>query len=63
VIETAIERIRRCGKPAGILTGDQALARRCIALGTLFTAVGVDAGILANETSRLSQAFKSTAAA
>lgn len=57
VIEEAIARIRACGKPAGILTGDQALARKCIELGTLFTAVGVDVGILANETARLSKAF------
>jgi len=54
VIEKTIERIRSCGKPAGILTGDKAIARRCIELGTTFTAVGVDAGILAAESSRLS---------
>ena len=58
VIEEAIARIRKCGKPAGILTGDKAIAKRCIELGTTFTAVGVDAGILANETSRLAGEFR-----
>jgi len=40
------------------LTGDKAIAKRCIELGTTFTAVGVDAGILANETSRLAGEFR-----
>ncbi|MFC6283052.1 MULTISPECIES: aldolase/citrate lyase family protein [Polaromonas] len=57
VIEKAIATIRKCGKPAGILTGDKAIARRCIELGTTFTAVGVDVGILATETTRLRESF------
>lgn len=61
VIESAIARIRCCGKPAGILTSDQTLARRCIELGTIFTAVGVDVGILAAETTKLVDSFSTRA--
>jgi 4-hydroxy-2-oxoheptanedioate aldolase len=57
-IEDGIRRIRACGKPAGILTPDNAFAARCIELGTLFTAVGVDAGILARGTEKLAQQFR-----
>jgi 4-hydroxy-2-oxoheptanedioate aldolase len=57
LIEAAIGRIHACGKPAGILTPDPAFATRCIALGTLFTAVGVDAAILARSTDALAQRF------
>jgi len=56
-IEDAIKRIAACGKPAGILTGDEAFAQRCIALGTTFTAVGVDVGLLAKATTQLRQRF------
>jgi 4-hydroxy-2-oxoheptanedioate aldolase len=42
----AIRRIRAAGKPAGILTLDRAFLRECLDAGTVFTAVGVDAGIL-----------------
>ena len=47
VLEDAMRRIKATGKAPGILTGDEALARRCIELGCLFTAVGADSGILA----------------
>jgi 4-hydroxy-2-oxoheptanedioate aldolase len=57
-VEDAIRRIVRLGKPAGILTGDPVFARRCIALGTTFTAVGIDAGILARATERLAADFR-----
>jgi 4-hydroxy-2-oxoheptanedioate aldolase len=57
-IEDAIRRIRACGKPAGILTPDNAFASRCIELGTTFTAVGVDAAILARGTEALAQKFR-----
>ncbi len=60
VIEDAIRRIRACGKPAGILTPDNAFAARCIELGTLFTAVGVDAAILARATEALAAKFRDT---
>jgi 4-hydroxy-2-oxoheptanedioate aldolase len=57
-IEDAIRRIRACGKAAGILTGDEALARRFIELGCAFTAVGSDVGILARGAENLAAKFK-----
>jgi 4-hydroxy-2-oxoheptanedioate aldolase len=57
-IEDAIRRIRACGKAAGILTGDEALARRYIELGCAFTAVGSDIGILARGAENLAAKFK-----
>jgi 4-hydroxy-2-oxoheptanedioate aldolase len=57
-IEDALKRIRACGKPAGILSTDEAATRRYIEWGTTFTAVGVDAMILAKETEKLAKAFK-----
>jgi len=63
VIEDAVRRIRACGKPAGILTPDPAFARRCIDLGTLFTAVGIDVGTLARSTETLARQFQGSAAA
>jgi 4-hydroxy-2-oxoheptanedioate aldolase len=56
-IEKAICAIRECGKPAGILTPDEALARRYIELGCTFTAVGSDVGILARGAEALSAKF------
>lgn len=47
VIEAAIARIVAAGKPAGILTTDVALARRYMAAGCRFTAVGLDMSLLA----------------
>jgi 4-hydroxy-2-oxoheptanedioate aldolase len=58
VIETAIGRIRAMGKPAGILTGDKAFAKRCIELGTLFTAVAIDAAVLARAADALNAEFR-----
>jgi 4-hydroxy-2-oxoheptanedioate aldolase len=57
-IHEAIKRIKACGKPAGILTPDEATARRYIEWGTTFTAVGLDAGILARESEKLAAKFK-----
>ena len=57
-IEDAIRRIRACGKAAGILTPDENLARRYIELGTTFTAVGLDAVILARGAEALAARFK-----
>ncbi|MFG1287847.1 aldolase/citrate lyase family protein [Xanthobacter versatilis] len=57
-LEDAIRRIQAAGRPAGILTGDEAFARRCIEIGALFTAVGVDAGILARATEGLAARFR-----
>ena len=57
-IEDAITRIVATGKFAGILTADQAFARRCMELGTRFTAVGIDMMMLANQARALSAAFR-----
>lgn len=58
-IEDAIRRIRASGKAAGILTLDEALARRYMDVGTLFTAVGLDAAILARGADQLAARMRS----
>jgi 4-hydroxy-2-oxoheptanedioate aldolase len=57
-IREGIARIRACGKAAGILATDEPSARRYIEWGTTFTAVGMDAMILARETERLAAKFR-----
>jgi len=58
-VEGAISRVTAAGKPAGVLTYDLDFARRCMALGTLFTAVGADLAILVRGVDRLAGEFKS----
>ncbi|MGI3170302.1 HpcH/HpaI aldolase family protein [Pseudooceanicola sp. C21-150M6] len=41
-IEDAIARLKAVGTPSGILTLNEDFARRCMELGTTFTAIGVD---------------------
>ena len=60
-IDTAIGRIRACGKPAGILASDEKLARRWIEAGCGFIAVGSDTGILARGAEQLAAKFKQVA--
>jgi 4-hydroxy-2-oxoheptanedioate aldolase len=57
-IRDAIQRIKACGKPAGILAMDEASSRRYMEWGTMFTAVGMDAAILAREADKLAKTFK-----
>jgi 4-hydroxy-2-oxoheptanedioate aldolase len=57
-IKDAIGRIRACTKPAGILATDDDTARRYIEWGTTFTAVGLDAMVLARETEKLAAKYK-----
>jgi 4-hydroxy-2-oxoheptanedioate aldolase len=57
-IEDAIRRIVAAGKPAGILTLDQTFARRCMELGTTFTAVGMDIQILVQGARKLAADFR-----
>ncbi|MDL2353886.1 MAG: aldolase/citrate lyase family protein [Pseudomonadota bacterium] len=57
-IEDAVRRIRACGKPAGILVGDEKLTRRYIEIGCTFVAVGSDVGILARGAEALAAKFK-----
>ena len=58
VIEDAIVRIGKAGKAAGILSADQALARRYIELGAAFVAVGVDTTVLMRGLRALAGTFK-----
>jgi 4-hydroxy-2-oxoheptanedioate aldolase len=58
-IDQAIPRIVKTGKFAGILAPVEADARRWMALGCLFVAVGSDAGILARQSEALAAKFKS----
>jgi 4-hydroxy-2-oxoheptanedioate aldolase len=57
-IEGAIARIVASGKAAGILTADNALARRYIELGVTFCAVGIDTLMLAQAARALARKFK-----
>ena len=57
-IESAIVRIRRAGKAAGILASVEADARHWIEAGCQFVAVGNDTSILARQTEALAAKFK-----
>ena len=57
-VEDAIARIRAAGKPAGFLSLDPAFNRRCIALGTTFTAVGTDLALLARGADALRAEYR-----
>jgi 4-hydroxy-2-oxoheptanedioate aldolase len=57
-VEGAIGRLKAVGKPAGVFASAD-FARRCLALGTTFTAVGGDLGILVRGTEALAAQFKS----
>ncbi|WP_409276940.1 4-hydroxy-2-oxoheptanedioate aldolase [Pseudomonas defluvii] len=57
-IEDAIVRIQQAGKAAGILSADEALARRYIELGAAFVAVGVDTTVLMRGLQALAGKFK-----
>ena len=41
----AIARVRELGKAGGVLTSDHDFARRCLAAGATFVAVGSDVGL------------------
>ena len=58
VIADAIRRILAHGKAPGILTPDEALSKKYIEAGTLFTAVGSDSGLLARQSEALAKRFK-----
>jgi 4-hydroxy-2-oxoheptanedioate aldolase len=59
LIDDAIRRIRKAGKAPGILTPNEADARRWLECGALFVAVGADVGILARGAEALAAKFKS----
>ena len=54
----AVRRLKAVGKPAGILTGDEAQARRYIGWGYTFVAVGSDVGLLGRGGDALARKFK-----
>jgi len=56
-IDDAIGRIQACGKPAGILTGDEKLAAKYIDLGCAFVAVGSDQALLARGSEAIAARF------
>ncbi len=57
-IKDAVTRLKKLGKPAGILTGNEEEIRRYIDWGFLFVAVGSDIGLLAGSSSALAKKFK-----
>ena len=62
-IEAAIATIAAHGKAPGILMGAEALARRYIALGALFVAVGTDVSLLAQGAQALAVRYRAMPAA
>jgi 4-hydroxy-2-oxoheptanedioate aldolase len=58
-IKDAVTRLKKVGKPAGILTGNEDEIRRYIEWGYLFVAVGSDVGLLAKSADTLAKKFKS----
>jgi 4-hydroxy-2-oxoheptanedioate aldolase len=58
LIADTVKRIRKAGKPAGILTFNDDFARRAIEWGTLFTAVGADMATLLNAATAMAVRFK-----
>jgi 2-keto-3-deoxy-L-rhamnonate aldolase RhmA len=58
VLEDAVTRLKKVGKPAGILTGNEEEARRYIGWGYTFVAVGADVGLLARGADTLAKTFK-----
>lgn len=60
-ISTAIRRIRQSGKAAGILMADENMARRYLAEGAQFVALGVDTTLLARSAQALVTRFREQA--
>jgi 4-hydroxy-2-oxoheptanedioate aldolase len=58
LIEQLNHRIVKAGNRPGILTSDETLAKRYIAAGCIFTAVGSDSGILARGSEALVRRFR-----
>jgi 4-hydroxy-2-oxoheptanedioate aldolase len=58
-IQDAVTRLKKLGKPAGILTSNEEEARRYIDWGYVFVAVGADIGLLRLGVDALAKKFKS----
>jgi 4-hydroxy-2-oxoheptanedioate aldolase len=59
-LEDAAKRLKKVGKPAGILTPNEEEAKKFIAWGYTFVAVGSDLGLLAKNADALAQRFKAS---
>ncbi len=59
-VERAIAAARGAGKPIGVYVGDEALARRYIAAGASFVALGSDIGLLARASRELATRFRAS---
>ncbi|HEX4555796.1 MAG TPA: HpcH/HpaI aldolase/citrate lyase family protein [Xanthobacteraceae bacterium] len=57
-LEDAARRLKKIGKPAGILTPNEEEAKRFIQWGYTFVAVGADLGLLARGADALAMRFK-----
>jgi 4-hydroxy-2-oxoheptanedioate aldolase len=62
-ITRGIETVRAAGKAPGALSGDPAIARKYLAAGALFIAVGIDTTLLVRAARDLRAMFKDVAAA
>lgn len=60
LIEDAFERLKAIGVPVGIMALEQDAAQKYIALGSAFTAVGVDLVMLADSVNALQRSFSNT---
>ncbi len=60
VLRDAARRLKSMGRPAGILTSDEAEARRFIEWGYSFVAVGSDLGLLRRNADALARRFKAS---
>jgi 4-hydroxy-2-oxoheptanedioate aldolase len=58
-MQDAAARLKKIGKPAGILTGNDDEIRRYISWGYTFVAVGSDIGLLARGADMLAKKYKS----
>jgi 4-hydroxy-2-oxoheptanedioate aldolase len=58
VLKDAVVRLKKIGKPAGILTPNEEEAKRFIEWGYTFVAVGSDLGLLAKNADALAKKFK-----
>jgi 4-hydroxy-2-oxoheptanedioate aldolase len=57
-LEDAVKRLKKIGKPAGILTPNVEEAKKFISWGYTFVAVGADVGLLAKNADALAKTFK-----
>lgn len=57
-LEDAAKRLKKTGKPAGILTVNEEEARRYIGWGYRFVAVGTDVGLLSRNADALAKKFR-----